>query len=477
MWSIRRRLTRHLLLAFGLLTGGALVLAASVVSLALRHALDSELRERVAAMSSLTEIQHGRIEYDFSPEFLREYDRQEHTERYFELWDEAGKSLVRSASLGRGHLLRPALPPGGKARIRDIYLESGRHARLLEKAYWPELETSADHPQPVWLALAVDRSALDRQIAAVWCASAGGALLAILVVAALVPPVLRRGLASLEALSAQTGRIDADSLATRFAVGELPGELQPIGLALNALLERLETSFVRERRFSADLAHELRTPIAELRNLVECVQKWPDSRDEAHDRDVLEIALQMEALVGRMLLLARLEAGEAPVPPQPVPVAEMIADLSAEFEPAAKTRGLVFDTAAAPAQVLTDPVMLRTILHNLWDNAVEHALAPGAIAVKGETIAGRYRITIANRTELAPADLGHLFDRFWRKDAARTDSVRHSGLGLSLAQSAAQRLGGTLMAALGADGQIVFTLLISDSPATPTPEPPAASGP
>ena len=237
MWSIRRRLTRHLLLAFGLLTGGALVLAASVVSLALRHALDSELRERVAAMSSLTEILRGQVKYDFSADFLRSYDGLEHTGRYFELWDQAGKSLVRSPSLGASHLLRPVLAPGAKARIHDRYLAEGRHVRLIEKAYFPELETPAERAQPVWLALAVDRSGLDLQIAAVWCASAGGALLAILVVAALVPPVLRRGLSSLEALSAQTGRIDADSLATRFTVGELPGELQPIGLALNALLE------------------------------------------------------------------------------------------------------------------------------------------------------------------------------------------------------------------------------------------------
>jgi len=99
----------------------------------------------------------------------------------------------------------------------------------------------------------------------------GAGLLALTVL--VVPRLLRRELVPLDALAEQASHINADSLAMRFPISPLPGELIPISTRLNDLLARLELSFERERRFSADLAHELRTPIAELRTLAEVALK------------------------------------------------------------------------------------------------------------------------------------------------------------------------------------------------------------
>jgi signal transduction histidine kinase len=91
------------------------------------------------------------------------------------------------------------------------------------------------------------------------------------------------GLSPLNQLANQAASITADSLATRFPTEIWPGELTPISSRLNDLLERLEQSFERERRFSADLAHELRTPIAELRSLAELALKWPEDCITKHE--------------------------------------------------------------------------------------------------------------------------------------------------------------------------------------------------
>jgi two-component system sensor histidine kinase QseC len=165
--------------------------------------------------------------------------------------------------------------------------------------------------EPVRLVVASDRAHLDEGL---WrfpgWLLAGGGLLAGLTLW-LVPGVLWHGLRPLERLGEQAGRIDSSALGegARFPVDGLPVELQSIARRLNDLLGRLGESLARERRFSANLAHELRTPLAELRSLAECAIKWPDARDSAMDHEVLAIARHMETLATHLLTLARGEQG------------------------------------------------------------------------------------------------------------------------------------------------------------------------
>src|ERR1700683_4484395 len=130
---------------------------------------------------------------------------------------------------------------------------------------------------------------------------------------------VRRGLRPLRQLGTEADGIDAGSLDHRFSREELPRELVPIAQQFNSLLERIDEAFVRERRFTSDAAHELRTPIAELRRLAEVALKWPDrSEAERNYRDVWEVAEHMESLVATLLAIARCRAGTAAVSLQPV---------------------------------------------------------------------------------------------------------------------------------------------------------------
>jgi two-component system sensor histidine kinase QseC len=245
-------------------------------------------------------------------------------------------------------------------------------------------------------------------------------------------------------------------LASRFATDALPAELTPISSRLNDLLTRLEQSFERERRFSADLAHELRTPIAELRALAELALKWPETRDGETDRDVLAAACQMEGIVTRLLALLRSERGQLAAVRERVELSPMIENVWKPFLQKAAEKKLHFSFGASNgAEVQTDPVLLRSILTNLVDNAVEYTPAGGTVRIESKVEHGDFTVTVGNTVEqFTPDDLSRLFDRFWRKDAARSSSD-HSGLGLSLARAFASAMGGDLTAALE-DSRLVF---------------------
>ncbi len=290
---------------------------------------------------------------------------------------------------------------------------------------------------------------LDERIAtvAILLAGCGGALLAMAFI--VVPRVVGRAFAPVDELSRVAGGITASSLATRFDAAGLPGELVPIATRLNELLARLEGSFDRERQFSADVAHELRTPIAELRALAESVRKWPDNRPAEHDRDVEAIAHHMDGLVSRLLTLVRSDDGRLRAVPSAVNLAELVAQTWKTLEARAAERQIhlaLMLPSAAPT--FTDAVLVRAILANVLQNAVEHAPAGSQAEVQLVHADGLNRVRVSNdATHLAEGDVARLFDRFWRHDSSRT-GTDHAGLGLPLAQVFAAAVGGTLTASI-----------------------------
>lgn len=456
MKSIRTQLTRRLVLVLAAVLGAGMIIIYVTLREALVQSFDAVLRTRALAVSALTESEDGRVQFDFSNDFLVGF-RADHPGSYFELWDAAGMALCRSPSLRDKDLpLRNDGVPD-RPSYWNIKLPSGRPGRAVAFSFSPGQadETLAQRPAPkVSLVVAVDRSELNETLGGLLVAVAGGGGFLFLAVFLVVPSVLRRELAPLNQFAEQTARIDAGSLASRFPASGLPSELRPIADRLNDLLARLESSFERERRFSADLAHELRTPLAELRSVVECAIKWPNARDPASDEDLLAIATNMESLVTRMLALARGERGQLAAQSEPVDLAAAVDTAWRPFAERAAARSLQVEFPVGPIPAMADPVLLRSILGNLFDNAVDYTPLGGEIFIAVETGGG---LRIANTAgELTPSDVAQLFERFWRKEAARSGG-EHVGLGLSLAQIFARVMGWRLEAALEAD-QIVFRL-------------------
>lgn len=462
MRSIRRQLTREMLVSLSVLLGAGLVAIGFTVRTRLTHALDATLLAQGRAVGALTEYEGGSIQFDFSSDFLREYSGRR-TRHYFELWTASGSVIRRSPALRGADLERPATIVEGRPRFYDLTLPNGRHGRavclrLRLQETNPRTDASEAGRITVDLVAAIDRGELDETLSGLIAAVAGIGVLMAAAVLVLVPRLLSRGLSPLERLGADAATIDAHTLSFRFETTKLPVELRPIADRLNELLARLEASFERERRFSADLAHELRTPLAELRSLLECALKWPESREPSTDQEALDIARELESLVGRMLAIARGERGSLQLVREHTDVAAFADECWRTHEAAARARGLTIRFDVQAGTVDADRTLFRSILSNLFENAVAYAPQGTAIEVWGGPRGDRFVLHVANPAgELTDDDVARLFDRFWRKDAARSGG-RHLGLGLNLASTFADAMGWTIAAETDAQSRLVLTL-------------------
>jgi two-component system, OmpR family, heavy metal sensor histidine kinase CusS len=242
-----------------------------------------------------------------------------------------------------------------------------------------------------------------------------------------------------------------------------PAELMPVIHRLNDLLRRLEDAFSREKAFTADVAHELRTPLAGLRATLEVSlsqSREPEKHREAI-RDSLQVAHQMQDMVDNLLWLARTEAGQLRVDRGPVDLGDLLNECWKTLADRAQTRGLCVDwDVHSPCALSTDRDKLRQAVHNLLDNAVTHADSGGRVRIEAGREPDRIRCRITNTgSRISPEDAERVFDRFWRGDQARTDTGVHCGLGLSLSRRIVTLLGGRISVTSAVGGEFSVTMV------------------
>jgi two-component system sensor histidine kinase MtrB len=206
--------------------------------------------------------------------------------------------------------------------------------------------------------------------------------------------------------------------------------------ALEAKIAALSQAQERERRFTADVAHELRTPVtalvAEASMLREHLDELPDQLRRPAELLVADV-VRLRRLVEDLMEISRLDSGLEAVRPQPVDLAELVPAILA-----ARGWKSAVRFAAAPTRVITDPRRVERVLANLIANAVEHGR--GEVEVRLAGGGSRVWVEIADRGPgIAPEHLPRLFDRFYQADPAR--SGRGSGLGLAIAAQNARLLG------------------------------------
>lgn len=461
MKSIRRQLTRQLVIGTLLIAGcGGAAAYLTMRAAVLREFEESLLGKARAVCALTTRERKGRPHLEAEDARPLGFTGDE-TGHFFQLRLPDGKNIARSGS----ELPRPE-NPGSTPEFWNIKLPGGGTGRSVSFAFTPRAEDEDDdekRPESAQalavIMVASSRQSLDATLHTMLAALGLSTGLLIAGAWVLVPRVLRRGLRPLDELADRVTGITADSLATRFPETGTPSEIAPITRRLNDLLERIGGSFERERRFSADLAHELRTPLAELRSLAELALKWPDARATTADADTLAIALRMEHLVTRLLAIARAEGGHANTACERIDIGSAVQAAWRPFAETAAARALrvAFDLPPDLA-VESDPTLLREILANLFSNAVDHTPASGDVKVAAHLAPGAFSLSVSNTVlGLDSADVEKMFDRFWRKEASRSDD-EHAGLGLALARSYAHALGWELNAALDDIPRLTFTL-------------------
>jgi signal transduction histidine kinase len=459
--TIRQRLTFRLLLGSAVLLMLGEGLGYWLAATALTRQFDETLCAKAMSLAMLIEEEEGgELSIDASESFRREFGPHPGA-AFFQLWDANSNVVLRSPSL-RDASLSPHYGTVSKPDFHDLVLPGNMDGRAAVFKFKPRPSDDAKAPAVVTdaiLGVYIERQGLNHTLAILRTVLATCGIVILVLTATLVPLLLRRELAPMNVLAEQAQRITAESLSFRFPVQQFPRELQPITLTLNGLLGRLETAFDRERQFSDDLAHEFRTPLAELRSLVELALTWPDTRSPQTERQILGLAVRMQDILERLLAIARNEQGCLPIQPDKLDLVALILSVKQSLEPRASARGVAIELTLPPAlELITDPVLLHSILSNLMENAVEYAPTRTRVRVEAGLRAKRFFLEIANPSEqLRSEDLVHLFDRFWRKDNARASSF-HVGLGLSLARACALSLGYTLDASLTSEASLVMAL-------------------
>ena len=254
----------------------------------------------------------------------------------------------------------------------------------------------------------------------------------------------RSGLRPLRRMSAIAASVSADSLTARLPEAQMPTDLAH---AFNAMLERLDASFQRLSAFSADIAHELRTPLSNLLTHTQVTLTRP--RDIDAYREALHSNLEelqwMAQLVNDMLYLAKADHGLLTPRREPLDLAHEVEALL-EFYALLAEESQIQLTHEGSGQLAGDRSMLRRALSNLLDNALRYTPAGGEIKVRMVPAADRLRITVENSGPGIPAALlPRLFDRFYRADPSRREgSSEHAGLGLAITQSIIRAHGGQI---------------------------------
>jgi two-component system sensor histidine kinase QseC len=455
-------------LVLRLVISGALLLALAGEALhwrlraALRAEFDAALRATAESLFAFTEQSEGKVLMELAGETMPQFLEPRGRAVYL-LRETDGREVKRSPSLGDAALpLRAG--PVARPEYWDDTLPDGRRMRFSGLRFPPHPEDEdPKHVTPGLEALLVvgrDRSLLDRQLGELRALLALIGLGALVALVALVLWNVRAGVAPLDRLGRAVAGVDAASLSTRLPTEELPAELRPIAARLNELLARLESAFERERRFTANAAHELRTPLAELRALAEVNLAAPATETERAEswRDALAATRRMESLSLRLLELSRAENPARVARREPVELDAALREAWRPWSARADRRGVTLRVALpAGLVVASDPVLLAIVLGNLCRNAAEHAPANTAFRITATREGAALILLFRNPAgPLTAQDVPHLFERFWKKDAARADAAHH-GLGLSLAGDFAALLGGALTARLR-EGDIEFAL-------------------
>ena len=253
----------------------------------------------------------------------------------------------------------------------------------------------------------------------------------------------RRALAPVDAMTRAAQSISVESLSRRLPVPHTGDEIERLARAWNQVLERLEGSVERIRRFTADASHELRTPTALIRATAELALRR-ERGPEDYRRALMEIdgeAGRMTELIESMLALARSDASGSQMPLAPVDVNRLAVDVAAQSEILAQGKGVRIETHAAENAIAdANEAGLRRLLRILVDNALDHTAAGGTVTVSVARQNGSVDLAVRDTGEgIPPSALPHIFERFYRADEARAG--KGAGLGLSIAQLIAQAHG------------------------------------
>jgi two-component system heavy metal sensor histidine kinase CusS len=260
--------------------------------------------------------------------------------------------------------------------------------------------------------------------------------------------IARQGIRPVEGIAATARRITSTNLHERIQADGYASELASLAGTFNEMLDRLEESFERISRFSADIAHDLRTPVNNIRGEAEVALARARTVDEYRDvlESSLEEAVRLSELIGDLLFLARAESPLKHVQRQKIDVGELLAIVREYYDATASEGGITLVTApnAEPIAAELDRSLMLRAVSNLVSNAIAHTPPGGTVRMAAAAGSDAIRIEVSDTGNGIPSEaLPRVFDRFFRVDPSRSKSSGGTGLGLAIVQSIMTLHGGT----------------------------------
>ena len=353
--------------------------------------------------------------------------------------DSAGRTVTET--LGMNRLLPPSIFPSphistSSTRNPKNYRAGGRLFSLLTT-----IEEA--NGQPYTIQVAQDRSTDDR------FTKEFGALVAVVLAFGILASTLiaitvtKRGLRPLGEMTRSLGRIGPTHLNERVAPAGWPRELQPLAVAFDAMLKRLDDSFTRLSQFSADLAHELRTPITNI--LGEAQVALTRDRTPAEYRETIESTIgeceRLSGIVDNLLFVARVDAAREPIAPTRFDARAAVEKIASFYQMIADDHHVTI-RCSGEGQIYADSALFERAVGNLVDNALHFTPEQGSIQIVLAEHAANFEVAVSdNGCGIAPEHLPRVFDRFYRVKSSRGSDG--AGLGLALVKSIVDLHGGS----------------------------------
>lgn len=276
---------------------------------------------------------------------------------------------------------------------------------------------------------------------------AGGGLAVFAAAMAIGWWLVTRALRPIQDISLAARTIATGDLTRRIDTRDTESELGQMADVLNSTFARLEASFAQQARFTADAAHELRTPVTVIlmhaQNALAAGGLTGDQREaiEACER----AAQRMRRMIQSLLQLARLDAGQEAMERGPIDLADVARDCATLIRPIAEARGVTIQTELAAAECRADEGRIGQVVTNLLGNAIHHGREGGTVRMTTRREDDRVVLTVTDDGPgIAAEYLPHLFERFFRVDRARTGASGRTGLGLTIAKAIVDAHGGTI---------------------------------
>ncbi|HET6328153.1 MAG TPA: ATP-binding protein [Planctomycetaceae bacterium] len=265
----------------------------------------------------------------------------------------------------------------------------------------------------------------------------------------------RRAIKPIEAISAAAAEISLSNLSRRIDVSGTETELTGLARTLNQMIDRLESAFSQQVRFTADASHELRTPLAVILSHAELALDKARPANEL--RETIETcrrsALRMKSVVESLLTLARFDSGELQLECRPVDLARIVGDCVALVRSLAEKRRIVIELDLESAGLIADSDRVSQVVMNLLTNAIRYNHDDGRVMVTTRSSKSEVILSISDTgIGIELEHLPHIFERFYRVDKARSRRDGGIGLGLAICKSIVEAHGGQIMVTSNAEG-------------------------